>query len=86
MTMFLETDKTGDGARNGACPYKDKESPTPKAVIAHRHKSDRGVGAGYMPVDGGMVPSTHPLFPFAALWKGMVDRRSYIRAYHAHQV
>ena len=86
VAVFLEVDKTGDGAGDGAGPDEDEESPTPEPVASQGNERDGGVGTGDVPVDGGMVPLSHALFPFACLGQGVVDGGGDVRAHHADEV
>ena len=74
VAVILESGKTHDGSGNGASPDKDKEAPSPVALVAQRNQGDRGVGTRNVPVDGGVVPFAQSLLPFAPGRNGMVNR------------
>ena len=74
VAVILESGKTHDGSGNGASPDKDKEAPSPISLVSHRNERDWRVRTGNMPVDGGMIPFTQSLLPFAPGRNGMVNR------------
>ena len=74
VAVILESGKTHDGSGNGASPDKDKKTPSPISLVAHRNERNWRVRTGNMPVDGGMVPFAQPLLPFAPGRNGMVNR------------
>ena len=84
--MVLELGKAHHCSGNGACPDEDKETPSPIALFAHRNQGDRGIRAGNVPVDGGMIPFAQPLLPFAPGRDGVVGGRGDVRHQHAKQV
>ena len=86
VAVLLEADEAGDGARYGAGPNEDEESPSPKTLTPQRHEGDGRIGTGDVPVDGGVVPPPHGFLPFAELRQGMIDCRSDIRAHHAEEI
>lgn len=65
VAVVLEPGKTHDGSGDGARPDKDEEAPAPVALVAQRNQGDRGVGTCNVPVDGGVVPLSQSLLPFA---------------------
>ena len=62
--MFLQSHETDDGASHGAQPYKSEEPPSPITLFAKGYKWEGRIAAGYMPVDGSVVPAAQPLSPF----------------------
>ena len=65
--MFLQSGKTHNGACNGTQPDEREQRPAPIALRAQRHQRQRGVRAGYVPVDGRMVPMAQALLPFRTM-------------------
>ena len=84
--MLLQMDKTDNGANDGAGPHKSEEHPAPIAVVAHGYQGDGRVGAGDMPIDGGVVPFAQVVLPFAFLVETMIDGRGQITACHPNEV
>lgn len=65
IAVVFESGKAHHRASDGASPDKDKETPAPIALVSQGYQGDRRVGAGDMPVDGGMVPFPQSLLPLA---------------------
>ena len=75
--------KAHDRSDQGAKPDKDEQTPTPIPLIAQHDERDGRIAAGNMPVDGGVIPPSQPLFPLAPGRKSMVGRRGDVRHEHA---
>ena len=56
MTVVFQLAEGDDGADDGAQPYEAEERPSPIALFAQSNQRDGGVGAGDVPIDGGMIP------------------------------
>ena len=86
VAVFLEADKTGNGACQCACPNKYEKPPSPEAVLAKCDEGDGRVGACDVPVDGGMVPFSQAFLPLAAAWQRMIDGGTDIGTKHAKHI
>ena len=62
----MQLSETHDGAHDGAGPHEDEEAPAPQPLLAQGDERDGGVGAGDVPVDGGVVPLAEHLFSLPA--------------------
>ena len=78
--VLFEADETDDGAHDGTEPHKNKESPAPVALLTEGDKGEGRVGAGYVPVDGGVVPAAQAFLPFGMMADGVVDGGGYVGA------
>ena len=56
MTMVFQSDKRYDGTRQSTSPNEAEHGPAPIALLTKGNEGDGGIGSGYMPVDGCMVP------------------------------
>ena len=86
VAVVLQFGETHHGANNGTRPDEDEEAPSPVALVAQGNQSDRRVGTGDVPVDGGMVPLAQSLLPLAPSREGMVGGGGDIRHEHAEEV
>ena len=84
--MPLDAHKALYGSGYSRKPYKDKERPAPIAVLAQRNKRYGRVAAGYMPVDGGMVPLAQLLLPRRPCRQGMVYGGRYVARQHTEEI
>ena len=96
--VLLQPDEADEGACNGASPHEDEQSPSPVALCAQGDEGEWRVGAGNMPIDGGMVPTAQTFFPCGAVThqalpagffiqrQGVVDGRGDVGAQHAKEV
>ena len=86
VAMLLEMAETDNSACYCTQPYEDEETPAPIALLAQGHEGERGVRAGYMPIDSGMVPFAQSFLPLAAARGGMIGSGGGIRAEHAEEI
>ena len=86
VAVVLEMCKAHDGACYGTSPDEDEEAPSPVALVSQGDERDGGVGACYVPVDGGMVPFTKPFLPLAPCGDGVVGGGGDIRHEHTEEV
>ena len=84
--MGFELVEGDDGAGNGGGPHEGEECPAPESLVAHGHEGDGRVGAGDVPVDGGMVPAAQPLLPLVLGAEGVIDGGGDIAAEHAEEI
>ena len=86
VRVLLQPPQADDGAGDGTRPDEDKQRPAPVALLAQRRQCQRRVGAGYVPVDGGVVPLAEPLLPLRVVTYGVIDGRGHVGAQHPEEV
>ena len=86
IAVLLEMAETDNSACYCTQPYEDEKTPAPIALLAQGHEGERGVRAGYMPIDSGMVPLAQTFLPLAATRGGMIGCGGGIRTEHAEEI
>lgn len=86
VAMALESHKALHGSGYCRHPDEDEEHPAPIAILAQRHKRDRRIRSGYVPIYGGVVPLAQPLLPGRPCRKGVIDSRSDVARQHSEEI
>ena len=81
--VILEVDETHHRSHQGTQPDEHEQAPTPITLFTQCDERDGRIAAGDVPIYGGMVPPSQPLFPLAPGRKSMVGRRGDVRHEHA---
>ena len=86
VAVVFQAHKRCNGSCQCTAPDETKQSPTPIALVAKGDERDGGVGAGNVPIDGGMVEFAQTLLPLRLCRHGMIGCGRDIRHEHAKQI